>query len=103
MALENQDNHFNKIYWYISGATLVVLLYVVAITFIPVPEKSQRFVDISLAFLLGWISSNSQYLTGATATSKKADQKTTTEITPEGQTTITQEPINPLTNEKSIN
>lgn len=93
MALENKENHFDKIFWYISGATFLVLLYVMLITFVPVPEKSQRFVDIALAFLLGWISSNSQYLTGSTAGSKSPSQKTTTEVSPDGSATVTTEPV----------
>jgi len=96
MAVENQDNHFDKIFWYIAGATFLVLLYVMLITFFPVPEKSQRFVDIALAFLLGWVSSNSQYLTGGNAMSKKPEQRTTTEIAPDGGTTVTTEPATPI-------
>jgi len=45
-------DHFNKIYWFIVGCTTFVFAYILAITFLPIPEKSQRFVDISLGFLL---------------------------------------------------
>ena len=94
------DEHFKRIYQYITTVTYIVLAYVIAITFIPIPKESQRFVDISLAFLLGFLSSNSQYLTGGNPSSKKNEQKTTTEISPEGSTTITQEPV---TTEKTSN
>jgi hypothetical protein len=59
------ENHqFKMIAIFIFCTVGVVLLYVIAITFIPIPKENQRFVDISLAFLLGWISANSSYLTG---------------------------------------
>jgi len=78
------DQHFRNIFRYIASTTGVVLLYVLLITFIPIPKENQRFVDIALAFLLGWISSNSQYLTGGSATPKKnqlpADGTTTAEF-----------------------
>lgn len=87
------DQHFEKIFRFIDRTTLLILIYVVLVTFVPIPKENQRFVDIALAFLLGFISSNSQYLTGGTATSKKPDQKVTTEIK-DGGTVVTTEPIN---------
>lgn len=68
-----EDKHFILIYRYVFICTLVVLGYVIVITFLPIPEKNQRFVDIALAFLLGWVSGNSQYLTGGNPTGKKPD------------------------------
>lgn len=75
-------DHFDKTYWFITGTSLMVLLYVVAITFLPIPKENQRFVDIALAFLLGFISANASYLTGGNpANSKKpAAGGTTAEI-----------------------
>lgn len=55
---------FNKTYNYILITTLVVLAYVIAITFLPIPKENQRFVDIALAFLLGYMSGNASYLIG---------------------------------------
>lgn len=57
-------DHFDKIFWYIAGTAFAVILFVFMITFFQIPEKNQRFVDIALAFLLGFISSNTSYLTG---------------------------------------
>lgn len=65
------EKHFSLIYWYILMVSSFVLAYVLLITFLPIPEKNQRFVDITLAFLLGFISSNSQYLTGGSPVNKK--------------------------------
>lgn len=75
-------DHFDKTFWYIAGTSLVVLLYVVAITFFPIPKENQRFVDIALAFLLGFISANASYLTGGnpSAIKKPTGTGTTAEI-----------------------
>lgn len=73
------DTHFDKIFRFVERTTFWVLLYVVLITFLPIPKENQRFVDIALAFLLGFISSNGSYLTGGNSnTSKKTAEGTTT-------------------------
>lgn len=77
-------DHFDKTFWYVSGTSLMVLLYVVAITFLSIPKENQRFVDIALAFLLGFISSNASYLTGGNPNNKKTSDPsgtTTADIT----------------------
>lgn len=76
-----QKDHFEKIYLYVCATSLLVLIYVISITFFEIPEKNQRFVDISLAFLLGFISSNSSYLTGGNPLQQKKTE------TPSGTTT----------------
>ena len=67
----------------------IILAYVLLITFISIPEKNQRFVDITLAFLLGVLSNASSYLTGGNP-QKKAPEigNTTAEIS----ATITKAP-----------
>lgn len=64
-------DHFDKTYWYICGTSLIVLIYVISITFFVIPKENQRFVDIALAFLLGFISANASYLTGGNPNSPK--------------------------------
>lgn len=80
--MEIKDKHFDRTFLYISISAGVVLLYVFLITFLPIPEKNQRFVDIALAFLLGWMSSNAAYLTGGNpnAVKKPPTGETTAEI-----------------------
>lgn len=84
-------DHFDKTFWYIAGTSLVVLLYVVAITFFPIPKENQRFVDIALAFLLGFISANASYLTGGNPSMTKKPNGTGT-TTAEINATITSNP-----------
>lgn len=63
--MNNLDDHqFKRTSLFIFCTVGLVLIYVFLITFVPIPKENQRFVDISLAFLLGWISNNSSYLTG---------------------------------------
>lgn len=49
----------------------MILVYVGAITFFPIPKENQRFVDIALAFLLGFVSANASYLTGGNPSNLK--------------------------------
>lgn len=74
-----EPDHFNITSSFIRWTTAAVLLYVFVITFFPIPKENQRFVDIALAFMLGWISSNSSYLTGGNPQQRKT--------TPDGTTT----------------
>lgn len=61
------------IYWFIVSACAYVLLYITAITFIPIPKENVRFVDISLAFLMGTVlGGGMSYYVGASP-SKKLD------------------------------
>lgn len=89
---ENKDSHFSLTFWFVAGTTFFVLLYIPAITFFPIPKENQRFVDIALAFLLGYISSNASYLTGGNPTTGKKPMEGTT--TAEVSATITTEPTN---------
>ena len=74
-------NHFRPTFLYICIVSSVVLAYVVAVTFIPIPKENQRFVDIALAFLLGLLAGQSNYLTGGNPTTKKPDnQSGTTQV-----------------------
>lgn len=77
-------DHFDKIFWYIVGCTIIGLTYVFAITFIHIEEKALRFADTSLGFFLGTlITSCLFYLTGGNPNSKKsnmADGTTTADI-----------------------
>jgi len=70
--------HFEKTFYFICGTSFIVLMYVILITFFAIPKENQRFVDIALAFLLGFISANASYLTGGNPSQRKAPEGTTT-------------------------
>lgn len=69
--MDSQESQFNKTFWYISGMSLLIMGYVIGVTFLPIPETNQRFADIALAFLLGVISTNASFLTGGNPALRK--------------------------------
>lgn len=84
--MSDTDQHFGKIFWYVAGTSLFVLCYVIAITFLPIPKENQRFVDISLGFLLGTVlAGGTGYLIGGNPSQVKKPSttpgQTTAEIT----------------------
>lgn len=77
------SEHFNKIFWYITGMSIIVLGYIVAITFFEIPKENVRFADTSQGFLLGsLLGSGVSYLLGGSpalpTTQKKQSQAGTT-------------------------
>ncbi len=64
------------VFWYVVGGSIFVSLYVVAITFIPIPKENIRFVDTSLGFLLGTVlGSCINYLLGGNHDKKSEEVK----------------------------
>jgi len=83
-----EDKHFKMIFWYIVGITTAVFVYVFAVTFIIVPETSQRYVDISLGFLLGsLLGAGAAYLLGGAPNLKKTTLKKSDAVTNEEENT----------------
>ncbi len=77
--MDERNIHFRPIFGYVVGISTAIMLYVVAVTFLPIPEKNQRFVDIAFGFLLNVFGGASSYLIGGTpANIKKNDSKSTT-------------------------
>lgn len=50
-----KDSHNNKIFWFVVGCTSFVFVYIVGITFLPIPKDSVRFADTNQGFLLGTV------------------------------------------------
>lgn len=72
--ITGDNNKFNKTFWYIVYITTLVFVYIFCVTFIPIPEKSQRFVDIAFGFLLGTVLGNAtSYLLGGSPEDKKKE------------------------------
>ncbi len=55
MSQIQESNGATRVFWFISSTSGFVLLYIAAITFIPIPKGNERFVDIALAFLMGTV------------------------------------------------
>lgn len=88
--MEERNIHFKPIFSYVVGISATILLYVVAVTFLTIPEKNARFVDIAFGFLLNIFGNSSSYLIGGNPNQvKKADGNIS--IPPAEKTVITTE------------
>lgn len=90
--MSDQNNpHFTQIFWFCVYVFTAGFAYIIAVTFLPIPEKNQRIVDTATGFVLGsMIMSAIGYLLGgnpATATKK-------TSILPENSDTLVQTTTN---------
>lgn len=88
-----EHRRFSMIYRFIFFNTIVVFVYVAAITFIPIPKENQRFADTILGFLLGTLlaGGNSYLLGGSPANVLKKSVPTGT-TTADITASITTEP-----------
>lgn len=93
---EKSTPHFKETFWYVVGISAVVLLYVISVTFLPIPKENTRFVDIAFGFLLNLLVSNASYLTGGNPSAfgkRNEDLNLPKENKSEVTTTIKSEPI----------
>lgn len=65
---DNSQTHFKSTFLFIVGISGVIFLYVIAVTFLPIPKENIRFVDISFGFLLNLVAQGVNYLTGGSPT-----------------------------------
>ena len=73
----HQDDLFSKrfAYYFASAWSIFSMLYFMLVTFVDVPEKSQRLADTILGFLLGTaIASIFGWMFGTTVRSSKKDE-----------------------------
>lgn len=76
--MEEKQAHFRFIFWYVVGVSVGIMFYIVAVTFLPIPEKNSRFVDIAFGFLLNIFGTATAYLLGGNpAATKKGEEKVT--------------------------
>lgn len=69
------NDHFDKIFWYIVGVSVVAFAYVFVITFMPIKETNLRFADTALGFMLGTVvASGINYLLGGSPGAIKKPQ-----------------------------
>lgn len=70
--MQQEDNHFNYIFWFIAILVLVVIVVDVAVMFIPIPTGGQKYADILIGGLnTGALMSGIQYLLGGNPFAKK--------------------------------
>lgn len=63
--MADQNNpHFNKIFWYIMVTSIIVICYCIAVSFFNIPEKNMRVVDTITGFFFTVLSAGYGYLLG---------------------------------------
>jgi prolipoprotein diacylglyceryltransferase len=79
--MADQNNpHFDKIYWYIIMITVLSFAYIFYFSLVVVPDKNQHTVDFVVAFLLGTlVGSGVGYLLGGNPAQAKKTSDTTTD------------------------
>ena len=78
----NQTNdNFKHIFWFVVGMCSAILIFIVAVTFIPIPKENQRNADTALAFLFGLMGGCAAFLIGSGPSPKKSDPGITTGTT----------------------
>jgi hypothetical protein len=90
--MENQKDHFDKIFWLLASAMALAFIYTYLITFIRIPEKNIRFADTAQGFLLGTVLTGIlAYFIGGSPTPKKTPSEGTTTATIDATITSTPE------------
>jgi hypothetical protein len=70
--MDNQ--HFDKVFYFICGLVALVLLFDIAVIFVPVPQAGQKYADILVGSLnTGTLMAGVQYLLGGTPDKKPTD------------------------------
>jgi hypothetical protein len=76
-AALQQDDLFSKrfLYYFATAWSVFAAIYVLAITFLPIPTDSVRYADTILGFLLGTvIATMIQFFFGSSQSSKQKDE-----------------------------
>lgn len=79
-----EPDHFDKLFWFVVSLVAFGLMYMVALTFIPIPKENIRFADTSIGWVQGSVVTSAiAYLLGGNAPAKKNlnDGTTTADIT----------------------
>lgn len=71
------DEKFNKIYRFVVLTSVIIFVYIFAISFIPIDKENKDNIKTVLIFLLGYLSSNGAYLTSGNPGAKKPDNQIT--------------------------
>lgn len=76
--MEQDQQHFNKLFYFCIGCVAVGLTFLIALCFLPIPKGSERFADNCQGFFQGSIvtAAMSFLLGGNIPTNKKQDAPT---------------------------
>lgn len=83
------DKHFDKVFYFITGLVTLVILFDIAVIFVPVPPGGQKYADILVGSLnTGTLMAGVNYLLGGNPDKKKPDATITGDnntVVPEGK------------------
>jgi hypothetical protein len=89
--MQQEDNHFSYIFWFIAVLVFIVIAVDVAVMFIPIPSGGQKYADILIGGLnTGALMSGIQYLLGGNPFAKK---QTDTTVNGNDNTVTTPSPV----------
>lgn len=53
--MEQDNTHFNKLFWFCVGLAALGLLFLICLCYIPVPKDNQHYAENCLGFIQGAI------------------------------------------------
>ena len=53
--MEQEQQHFNKLFWFCVGCVGLGIIFLITLCFVPVPKGSERFADNCQGFFQGSI------------------------------------------------
>jgi K+-transporting ATPase c subunit len=69
-----EDQHFDKVFWFVCGLVFLVIVFDIGVIFVPVPTGGQKYADTLVGALnTGALMAGVQYLLGGAPANKKAD------------------------------
>jgi len=70
--MEQEDKHFNKLFWFCTSLTAFAVLFDACMVWIPIPKDNQKYADVLLGSLnTGALMAGIQFLLGGNAIPKK--------------------------------
>lgn len=72
--MQQDENHFNHVFWFITMIVVLVIGVDVAVMFVPIPSGGQKYADLLIGGLnTGALMSGVQYLLGGNPLAKKSE------------------------------
>jgi uncharacterized membrane protein len=94
--MEQQDAHFNKLYWFCVGLTVTAVVFDICMVWVPIPKDNQKYADVLLGSLnTGALMAGITFLLGGNAIQKKQQPTVQNAETVNVQTPTTQTPQEP--------
>lgn len=94
--MQQDDNNFTKIFWFICFLVFTVIAVDVMVMFIPIPAGGQKYADILMGGLnTGALMAGIQYLLGGNPLAKKSTNVSGDNATVNNNVPPPVDPVNP--------